>query len=77
MQFVQEDGGIKLAVVPGPDSLYRLVDGFLVPVVKQVCDLSGPVHGLDFDLNGFRFIGRDYVIHGAHLTSGLDLDGVA
>jgi hypothetical protein len=45
--------------------------------VKLVCDLSGPLHGLDLDLDGFRFISRDYVIHGAHLTSRLDLDGVA
>ncbi len=59
------------------EALYDLVDCFLVIVVEQICDLAGPVHGLDFDLNYFRFVGRNDMINGAHVTSGFDPDGVS
>ncbi len=51
VELVQENGGVKFAVVPGPESLYGLVDCLLVPVVEKVRDLAGPVHGLDADLD--------------------------
>ncbi len=76
VQLVQENGGIKFAVVPGPEPLNSLVDCLFVPVVEQICDFSGPVHSRDFDLNNFGFIGRDDMIHGAHVASWFDLYGV-
>ncbi len=56
VELIQKNGSIKLAVVPGPESLHSLVDCLLVPVVEQIRDLAGPVHGLDFELNHFRFV---------------------
>jgi len=52
------------------------MDHFFVPVVEEIRDLAGPVHGLDLDLNCFRFVGGDGVIHGAHIASWLDPDSV-
>jgi hypothetical protein len=74
VQLVQEDGCVKLAIVPGPRVLYCLVDCLLVPVMKQIGDLSGPVHSFDSDLDRLRFVCRDHVIHSPHITAGLDLD---
>ncbi len=56
IQLVQEDGGVELAIVPGPKTLYRLVYSLPVLMVKQVCDFPGPIHGLELDFDGFRFI---------------------
>ncbi len=56
IQLVQEDGGFEFAILSGPEALYRLVDCFFVPVMKQVRDFPSTVHGLDLDLDGFRFV---------------------
>jgi hypothetical protein len=56
IQLVQEDGGVELAIVPGPKTLYRLVYSLPVLMVKQVCDFPRPIHGLELDLDCFRFI---------------------
>ncbi len=77
VQLVQENGGIEFAVVPGPELLDGLVDCLFVPVMEQICDFSGPVHGLNFYLDGFRFVSGDNMIHGAHLAFGLDFYGVS
>ncbi len=43
VQLVQENGGIKFAIVPGPEPLNGLMNCFFVPIVEQICDFSGPV----------------------------------
>jgi len=53
------------------------VDCLFVPIVEQVCDFPGPVHSLDFDFDGFGFVGRDDMIHGAHLASRFNLNGIS
>ncbi len=77
INLVQENGGIKFSIVSSPDSLYSLEDRVLVPVVEKIRDFAGPVHGLDFDFNGFGLIGRDDVIHCAHIAPWFDLDCVS
>jgi hypothetical protein len=52
VQLVQENGGVKFAIAPVPESLHCLVDLIFVPMMKQFLDFSGPIHGLDFDLDG-------------------------
>ncbi len=56
---MKKNGGIPFSIVLSPESLYSLVDRFLVPVVKEICDFAGLVHGLDLDLNHFGFVGGD------------------
>jgi hypothetical protein len=51
IQLVQEDGGIKLTIVPVPESLHHLMNSLLVRVVEQVCDFSGQVHSFDLGLS--------------------------
>ncbi len=75
--MVQKYGGIEFSIVASPESLYSLVDRFPVLVVKEIRDLSDPVHGLDLDLDHFGFIGGDDVIHGAHVAPWLDPDHVS
>jgi hypothetical protein len=53
IQLIQVDGGVKIAIVSVPESLCCLVIGLLVPMVEQVCDISGLVHSFDFDLDSF------------------------
>jgi hypothetical protein len=53
VQLIQENGGVKFTIVAIAESLHGLVDGILVLVPEQVGDLSGPVHGLDHDLDHF------------------------
>ncbi len=65
------------AVVPVVESLHCLVYGILVLIVEQVCDFSGPIHGLDGNLDRFWFVGWYDMIHGPHVASGFDLDCVA
>ncbi len=48
----------------------------LVFVVEQVRDFACPVHSLDGDLDHFRFIGSDDVIHGSYVATWFDLDHV-
>jgi hypothetical protein len=77
IKLIQENGGTEFSIISCPESLYGLVDRFLVPIVKEVRDFAGPVHGLDLDLNCFRFISRDYVIHGTDIASWFDPDCVS
>jgi hypothetical protein len=77
IQFVQENGGVKLAVVLDPQSLHCLMDRLLVSMAEEVSDLSGPIHGLDPDLDCFGFICQDHVIHGLDVTSRLDFDSIS
>ncbi len=77
VQLIQQDCGVELAVVAGAQSLHGLMDGVLVFVSEQVSDFSSPVHGFDHDFDCLRFVGRDDMVHGSHVASGLDLDGVA
>jgi hypothetical protein len=77
VQLIQENVGIEFTVASGPESLDSLMDCLFVPIVEKICDLAGPVHSLDFDLNGFGFVGRDDVVHGAHIVSGFDVYGVS
>jgi len=74
--LIQQDRGIELAVVASAQSLHRLIDGVLVLVSEQVRDFSSPVHGLDRDFDRFGFVGRDDMVNGSNVASGLDLDGV-
>ncbi len=50
---------------------------FLGPVVEEVRDLAGPVHGLDVDLNCLRLVRGDDVIHGTDVASWFDPDCVS
>ncbi len=52
------------------------MDGVLVLLFEQVRDFPSPIHGLDRDFDLLGFVGRDNVVHGSHVASGLDLDGV-
>ncbi len=74
---IQQDCGVELAVVAGAQSLHGLMDCVLVFISEQVRDFSSPVHGLDRDFDRFGFVSRDDVVHGSHVASWLDLDGVA
>ncbi len=75
IQLIQQDCGVELAIVAGSQSLHGLMDGVLVLVLEQVRDFSSPVHGLDRDFDRLGFVGRDDMVHGSHVASGLDLDG--
>ncbi len=77
IQLIQQDRGIELAVVACAQSLHGLMDGVLVFVSEQVRDFSSPIHGFDRDFDGLGLVGRDDMVHGLHVASGLDLDGVA
>jgi len=57
VQLIQQDSGIEFAIVPGLQSLHCMVDGFFVPLMEQVSDFFGPIHGFDLDLECFGFIG--------------------
>jgi hypothetical protein len=46
---------------------------FFVPIVEEICDFSGPV----LTLMVFGLVSSDDVIHGAHVASELDIDGVS
>ena len=76
VQLVQQDRGVELAVVARAQPLHGLLDGVLVLVFEQVRDFPSPVHGFDRDFDRLRFIGRDNMVHGPYVASGLDLDGV-
>ncbi len=53
VQLVQQNRGIELTVVAVVESLHCLMYGIFVLVVVQVGDFSGPVHGLDCNLDSF------------------------
>ncbi len=74
IELIQKYSGIEFFIVSCTESLYSLVDRVLVPIVKEVRDLAGPVHSLDLDLDGFGCVSRDDVVHGAHIASWFDLD---
>ncbi len=74
VQLIQEYSGIKFSIVSSHDSLHGLVDRVLVTIMEGVRDFSGPVHGLDLDLDGFGFVGRDDVVHGVNIAFWFDLD---
>jgi len=76
IQLIQQDRGVELAVVASAQSLHPLMDGVLVLVSEQVRDFSSPVHGHDRDFDRFGFVGRDDMVNGSNVASGLDLDGV-
>jgi len=77
IQLVQEDRSVKFPVVSVAEALHGLVDRVLVLVVKKICDFTCPVHGLDGNLNSLGLISGDNVVHGSHVASRFDLDGVA
>jgi hypothetical protein len=77
IELIQKNGCVEFSIISSPESLYSLVDRFLVSVVEKVCDFTSPVHGLDLDLNCFRFISGDDVIHCAYVASWFDLDHVS
>ncbi len=74
VQLIQEYSDIKFSIVSSPDPLYGLVDQVLVTIMEEVRDFSGPVHGLDLDLDGFGFVGRNDVVHGANIAPRFDPD---
>jgi hypothetical protein len=53
VQLVQQNSGVKLAIVEVAESLHCLVYGVLVFIMKQVGNFSGPVHSLDGNLDRF------------------------
>ncbi len=77
VQLFQQNCGVELVVVTVAESLHCLVYGILVLIVEQVGDFSGPIHGLDGNLDHFQFVGQYDMVHGPHVASGFDLDGVA
>ncbi len=77
VKLIKQDCTIEFSVVSGPESLDGLVDCLLIPIVEEVHDLTGPIHHLDFDLDHFRFVGRDHMVHGPNVASWFDLDRVS
>ncbi len=53
------------------------MDCLLVLVVEKVRDFAGPVHCPDFNLDHFRLVSGDNMVHGPNLTSGFDPDRIS
>ncbi len=77
VELLEQLAGIEFSVVFALKSLNCLVDAVGVGPAKQFCQLAGPVHGLPLDLNGFRFVHLDHVIHSPDVATWFHCDGVS
>jgi hypothetical protein len=50
------------------------VDSLIVSILEQVCEFSGPIHGLHLDLDHLRFICCNYMVNRPDIASGVDPD---
>jgi hypothetical protein len=59
----------KLPIVLCPEALDGSLDALVVGPSEEFHQFSGPVHGLLPDLDHFRFIRRDHLVHGPNVAS--------
>ncbi len=76
VEHLEQLACLEFSIVFGPESLYGHVDSIGVGPADEFHQLTGPVHGLLPDLDGFGFVRRDNVLHSPNIKSWIHSDHV-